>query len=52
MNHIAPVERAQLGNAVLYRADARDFLAGLPEVDVILTDPVWPNCPPALLPGR
>jgi hypothetical protein len=51
MNDITPVKRVQLGNAVLHRADASDVLAGLPEVDVIPTDPVWPNCPPGLLPG-
>src|SRR5690606_38537331 len=43
-------ERVEIGNAVLYRADARDVVAGL-EADAVITDPVWPNCPPGFLPG-
>ncbi len=45
------MERAQIGNATLFRADARDVLDGLTHIDVILTDPVWPNCPAGLLAG-
>jgi site-specific DNA-methyltransferase (adenine-specific) len=51
VNHIAPPERVQIGNATLYRGDARELLAGLPEMEVIVTDPVWPNCPDGLIPG-
>jgi site-specific DNA-methyltransferase (adenine-specific) len=50
MTQIA-VERVQLGNAELYRGDARDLLAELPGTQVIVTDPVWPNCPPDLISG-
>lgn len=31
--------------------DCLKILPTLPEVDTIITDPVWPNCPPGLLPG-
>lgn len=43
-------ERVEIGDAVLYHGDS---LAILPDLlaDVILTDPVWPNCPQGLLPG-
>ena len=43
-------ERVEIGDAVLYRGDCLDVLPDL-VADVILTDPVWPNCPPGLLPG-
>lgn len=39
-----------IGNATLFLADARDVLPTL-SADVILTDPVWPNCPPDSVPG-
>lgn len=42
------VER--LGDATLILADCRSVLPSL-RADVILTDPVWPNCPPGLLAG-
>jgi len=42
------VER--FGAATLIQADCRDVLAGQ-DADVILTDPVWPNCPPNSIPG-
>jgi site-specific DNA-methyltransferase (adenine-specific) len=51
VNQLAAIECVHLGPAVLYRADARDLLAGLSGVDVILTDPVWPHCPAGLIPG-
>ncbi len=35
----------------LYHGDARTVLAELAAVQTLLTDPVWPNCPPNLLPG-
>ena len=43
-------ERVAIGDAVLYRGDCLELLADI-EAGVILTDPVWPNCPPGLLPG-
>lgn len=43
-------ERVQIGSAVLHRADCLEMLGDL-QCDVVLTDPVWPNCPPGLLPG-
>lgn len=39
-----------IGNCTLHLGDAREVLAGL-QVDVVLTDPVWPNCPEDLLEG-
>jgi len=43
------VER--IGDATLYLGDCREALATLPAADALITDPVWPNCPPGLLPG-
>lgn len=40
----------QIGSATLYLADCREILPTL-QTDVILTDPVWPNCPPDSVPG-
>ena len=31
--------------------DARDLVRQLRNIDVVITDPVWPNCPPGLLIG-
>jgi site-specific DNA-methyltransferase (adenine-specific) len=44
-------ERVEIGNCTLYRADCRDLSPNLLVGDTILTDPVWPNCPPGLLQG-
>lgn len=35
----------RIGNATLYCGDAREILPSL-QADVLMTDPVWPNCPP------
>lgn len=40
----------QIGLATLYLADCRDILPKV-TADVLITDPVWPNCPPGLLVG-
>lgn len=40
-----------IGDATLYLGDCRDILPTLPKVDAVITDPVWPNCPPGLLEG-
>lgn len=45
------MERVTIGDATLFRADSRDLLGDMRNIDVILTDPVWPNCPPGLIPG-
>lgn len=45
----APTVR-QIGLATLYLGDARHVLRGV-RADVVITDPVWPNCPAGLLPG-
>ena len=42
------VER--IGGATLYLGDCREVLPAL-HADVIVTDPVWPNCPPNSVPG-
>ena len=39
-----------IGNAELYQGDCRDVLESL-TFDALVTDPVWPNCPPGLLAG-
>ena len=31
--------------------DCRTILPTIAHTDVVITDPVWPNCPPGLLPG-
>jgi site-specific DNA-methyltransferase (adenine-specific) len=41
----------QIGAATLYLGDARECEA-LQSADAIITDPVWPNCPPGLLQGH
>ena len=41
----------RIGEATLYFEDCREVLPTLGPVDAIITDPVWPNCPPDLLPG-
>jgi site-specific DNA-methyltransferase (adenine-specific) len=51
VDKILPLERVQLGQATLYRGDARELLSDLAGIDVIVTDPVWPNCPAGLIPG-
>jgi hypothetical protein len=43
------VER--IGNATLYLGDCREVLPAGIVTDVVITDPVWPNCPPGLLAG-
>lgn len=40
-----------IGNATLYLGDCLDVLPALPKADAVITDPVWPNCPPGLLAG-
>lgn len=35
----------------LYLGDCREILPTLGKVDALITDPVWPNCPPGLLIG-
>lgn len=40
-----------IGPASLYHGDSLRILPELPAADVIITDPVWPNCPAGLIPG-
>jgi hypothetical protein len=44
-----------IGDAMLYCCDFRVFDSAarghLPRIDSIITDPVWPNCPPSLYAG-
>lgn len=35
----------------IYHGDAREILPHIEYAPVVITDPVWPNCPPGLLPG-
>ncbi len=46
---MSTIER--IGDATLYLGDCREILPTLPAADVVITDPVWPNCPPGLIPG-
>lgn len=39
-----------IGRATLYLGDCREILPTL-QGEVVITDPVWPNCPPNLIPG-
>lgn len=41
----------KIGNCTLYLADAIEVLPSLTNVDAVITDPVWPNCPEGLLQG-
>lgn len=43
-------ERVVIGNATLILGDCREVLPEL-QADVLITDPVWPNCPAGLLQG-
>ncbi len=42
--------RVVVGNATLLLGDCRDILPHV-QADVLITDPVWPNCPAGLLQG-
>lgn len=41
----------QIGNAVLFHGDCREIMSSIVGVDVIVTDPVWPNCPAGAIIG-
>jgi site-specific DNA-methyltransferase (adenine-specific) len=47
----APYYTSPSGDVTFWQGDARDVLPTLDTPDVIITDPVWPNCPPGLLQG-
>jgi len=40
-----------IGNCILYLGDCLEIIPTLDNIDVIITDPVWPNCPADLIPG-
>ncbi len=40
-----------IGDATLYLGDCIQILPTLPKVDAVITDPVWPNCPTAMIAG-
>lgn len=44
-------EIVTIGNATLYCGDSLEILPTLLDVQAIITDPVWPNCPPNLIAG-
>ena len=44
------METVRIGDATLHRGDAREILTSV-NAHTILTDPVWPNCPPGFLAG-
>ncbi len=35
----------------ILKGDCREVLKEIEHADTVITDPVWPNCPPNLLPG-
>lgn len=39
------------GSARIIHGDCRAILPTIEHADVVITDPVWPNCPPGLLQG-
>jgi hypothetical protein len=45
---MTPYYQDEAAGITLYCGDARDILPQLPPVDVIITDPVWPNAIPEL----
>ncbi len=47
---MSAVRKEVIGDATLYLGDAI-CLASSIQSHAIITDPVWPNCPPGLLPG-
>lgn len=48
-------DKVQIGDATLYHGNSLEilleFVAVDTPIDAVITDPVWPNCPPGLLPG-
>lgn len=41
-----------IGDCTLYLGDCREILPAIHDcIDAVITDPVWPNCPPNLIPG-
>lgn len=40
-----------IGSATLYQGDARELYTDILRGSSVVTDPVWPNCPPGLLAG-
>jgi site-specific DNA-methyltransferase (adenine-specific) len=47
----APYWQSDDGTVTLYHGDCLAILPHLSGVDAVITDPVWPNCPPGLLAG-
>lgn len=46
------IERTEtIGTCTLHLGDSREIVAALSGVDVVLTDPVWPNAPPDSVAG-
>jgi site-specific DNA-methyltransferase (adenine-specific) len=40
-----------IGGSTLYLGDCREILPSIGSVSAVVTDPVWPNCPPGMLAG-
>lgn len=40
-----------IGDCRLILGDSREVLRGIDRADALITDPVWPNCPPNSIPG-
>lgn len=50
LDTLATERKTVIGDCELHLADCRDLLRFL-QADALITDPVWPNCPPGLLQG-
>jgi site-specific DNA-methyltransferase (adenine-specific) len=48
---VKPYYHDEVAGITIYHGDAREIVPALPKVDVVITDPVWPNCPPGRLQG-
>jgi hypothetical protein len=44
-------EKVEIGSATLFCGDCLEVLPLIGAVDVVISDPVWPNCPEGLLQG-
>jgi site-specific DNA-methyltransferase (adenine-specific) len=40
-----------IGSSTLHLGDCREILPSIGAVSAVVTDPVWPNCPPGMLAG-
>lgn len=51
MSELANIQTVVLGPCTLICGDCLDVFGGVPQVDAVITDPVWPNAPAGMFPG-